>query len=573
MPGHPRASLAGPRPSARPLVDRQATAATAFGAAPRDEKRRLLEQVARVSIRPPRALLRFHETLLFLRAYPDDPEVLAGVERALHAFPARVARLAPAALARLRDSGIAGTRLDYPFGFPMARWLGSRFPGDVDVRWKGFAEGEALEEALAFLVTPTESEAFSEGGLGWRRWLRVARGRRWTDFQVIMDLFGRAPLPEEARDRLFESLGLSIEWRLRPSAPSRTLAYLPGSPICFHGDGLRRGPVDLGGERGRPSPTLRRATRPRAEEIIETARAAMATRQRELYAFSHANPDDVLVADPAPGLRVALVGLRPESRLPLEAYYAFLALKNGVPVCYGGGWGMFGTLEFALNVFESFRRGESAWMVAQILRVYRQVFRVRAVVVDRSQIGGENTEALRSGAFYFYTRLGFRPRDPVVDLLWKAEAAKIALDRSYRSSLAVLRRLGRSDLLLTLGARPAPVRVSGSDVAALVTRRIAREFEGDRRAATRIASGRLVRTLGARGWRAWPADERRAFERLSVLADAIPDLGRWPAAERLRLAEVLRARGGPSEVGYLRRLDGHRRFRRALEGLRAAARS
>ncbi len=64
----------------------------------------------------------------------------------------------------------------------------------------------------------------------------------------------------------------------------------------------------------------------------------MATRARELFAFSYPNPRDVLVADPERGLRIALIGLEPGQRLPLEAYYAFLVLKNGVPVSYGGGW-------------------------------------------------------------------------------------------------------------------------------------------------------------------------------------------------------------------------------------------
>jgi len=102
------------------------------------------------------------------------------------------------------------------------------------------------------------------------------------------------------------------------------------------------------------------------------------------------------------------VGLQPDDRLPLDAYYAYLAFKNGVPVSYGAGWGCLGTLEFALNIFESFRQGESALVIGQILRVYYQLFRMRTVVVDRSQIDDSNPEGLRTGAFYFYAKLGFR---------------------------------------------------------------------------------------------------------------------------------------------------------------------
>ena len=98
-----------------------------------------------------------------------------------------------------------------------------------------------------------------------------------------------------------------------------------------------------------------------------------------------------------PGLRVVLIGLQPEFRLPFEGYYAFLAIRNGVPVGYGGGWCLFETLEFGFNIFESFRQGESAWILGQVLRAYHHVFRMRTVAVDPYQLGADNLEALRSG--------------------------------------------------------------------------------------------------------------------------------------------------------------------------------
>src|SRR5206468_1572194 len=83
-----------------------------------------------------------------------------------------------------------------------------------------------------------------------------------------------------------------------------------------------------------------------------------------------------------------------------------LALKNGIPVAYGGGWELFGTLDFAVNVFASFRQGESAFLATELLRAYRRIFGMRTIVVDRYQLGHESAEALRSGAFYFYRDLG-----------------------------------------------------------------------------------------------------------------------------------------------------------------------
>jgi hypothetical protein len=558
---------------ARALVDALAAVASRFSPGDRREKLRLLEELEKRAVRQPGSLLRFHETLCFLQAYPDDAELLARVDRALAGFPARVEQLGPAALARLHDSGIAGTTLDYPFGLPMTRWLVSRFPEDVEVAWKKFKEAERLDEVFPLLVTHAEEDAFTEGGPGWRQWLRAAKGgRRLSDLQLLVELFGRARLPEEARDWLFESLGLPISWRLRGA--SRTHAKLPWTRPFFHRTGLRRAGFSFVREVERSLASLRRAPRPQAESLIEAARASVATRLRELHAFSHPNPDDVLVAHPGWGLSIALIGLLPEFRLPLEGYYAFLVLKNGVPVSYGGGWELFGTLELGLNIFGSFRQGESAFIFSQILRAYRWALGMRTVVVDPYQLGHDNPEALRSGAFYFYHRLGFRPRDPAVLRLSEQELEKIARERAYRSPLPILRRLAGAEIYLTLpGGSPEPEkRLKASHVAAAVTRHVAREFDGDRLAAVREGTARVSQALGVPRWRAWPPDERRAFERLSVVAALIPDLERWPSADRRALARMFRMKGGRSEAAYARRLNTHRRFRRSLEDLVAARR-
>ncbi len=554
--------------ASRGLVDALAAVASRYAPEARKEKLHLLEQLERDRVRQPATLVRLHETLCFLQAYPDDARVLERVDRALATFPARVRRLGPAALGRLHDSGIAEATLDYPFGLPMARWLARRFPRDAEVAWDRFEEADRLDETLTLLASAAEGDAFSEGGMGWRRWLGVAKGgRRMTDLELLIELFERAALAEDPRDWLYENLALPVLWRPRGGGASRTLAKLSPARVFFHEDGLRRSAAPLAETLAGPLPALRRAPRALAESLIEAARVAVATRQRELHAFSHPNPDDVLLADAARGLRFALFGIRPGFRLPLEGYYAFLALKNGVPVAYGGGWELFGTLDFAINIFASFRQGESALLATELLRVYRRIFGMRTIVVDRYQLGHGSTEALRSGSFYFYHRLGFRPRDPAVLRVLEEEQAKLAADRAYRSPIPVLKRLAGAEVYLTLpGGNPEPeTRLRATDVSGRVARFVAREFGGDRSVAVRASAARVKRALAVRSSAAWTGDERRAFAQMSLVAALVPDLARWPAADRRALVSLLRAKGGASERVYARRLDRHRRLRRSLE--------
>ncbi len=560
--------------SPRALVEALAAVVSRFSPEDRRAKRQLLDELEKCPIGQPDLLLRYHETLCFLQAYPDDPGVLARVDRALAGFRARVDEMGARGRARLHDSGIVGTALDYPFGYPITRWLASRFPGDVGVAWSRFEGGERIDEALSFLVAHAEDDALSEGGLGWRKWLNVAKGgRRLTDLQLLLELVERAGLPQETREWLFESLELPILWRLRGTA-SRTLAKLPWPSPFFHRARMKRTGFSFVREVERPLTPLRRAPLPVAQTLIESARAATAARLRELHAFSHANAEDVWVAEPGRGLRIALIGLLPRFRLPLEGYYAFFVLKNGVPVSYGGGWELFRTLELGLNVFESFRQGESAFIFSQILRAYRRMLGIRTVVVDPYQLGRDNPEALRSGAFYFYHRLGFRPRDPAVLRLSEEEYLKIARDRSYRSPLRVLKQLAEAEMYLTLsgGSREPEKRLRAGQVSVLVTRHVAQEFGGDRRAAVSHAVARASRLLGVPRWRSWPPDGRLAFERLSPVVALIPDLDRWSAPERRSLVRIVRAKGGQSEWPYVNLLHAHRRLRHGLQALVAALR-
>lgn len=556
----------GSSPDGARLVATLAAVAPRFTPEARVEKRRLLAALRTAHVAEPASLLRFHESLCFLQAYPDDREILGQVDDLLRRFPARVRALGARSLARLHDTGAAGTTAEYPYGLPLSRWLATRLGARADIGWASMADPEKLADALDLLVTPSESDAFSEGGFTVRQWLDVARaGRRLTDLQVLVEAFDRAPLEAVFRDWLYESLALPVRFRL-DARVARTGAKRAADRPFFQRTVLRRAGIDLRREATRPLASLRRAPPRLAAELIETARVAMATRSRELHAFSYPNPEDVLVAKMGRGLRGVLIGLQPEFRLPFEGYYAFLAIKNGVPVGYGGGWCLFETLEFGFNIFESFRQGESAWILGQVLRAYHQVFRMRTVVVDPYQLGADNTEALRSGAFYFYEHLGFHPRSEAVLRVLEAERAKIARDRRYRSPLSVLRRLARDEACLTLpGGSPEPERrVRARDLAALVTRAVARRHGGDRKAATLRAVRRVSRALGVDRLAGWTEAERRAFRQWALVIALVPGLERWSPATRARVAAMIRAKGGRGEGPYVRRLLGLGRLSRAI---------
>ncbi|HEX5229135.1 MAG TPA: hypothetical protein VFW44_15575, partial [Bryobacteraceae bacterium] len=85
--------------------------------------------------------------------------------------------------------------------------------------------------------------------------------------------------------------------------------------------------------------------------------------------------------------------------------------------------------------------GETAWLYARLLRLFRQLLPLTCFAVDPYQLGHHNDEAIDSGAFWFYRKLGFRPASAEVAKILKSEEAKIRANPAHRTSPRTLRKL------------------------------------------------------------------------------------------------------------------------------------
>ena len=547
-----------------------------FGRRPRSAKRRWLKQAARQPLDDARILPEYHDTLLFMAAYPDDADLLRRVSaelrrigRAARQF-SRTAR--PRAVACLRDSGMAGTEMTCSFSLDMAAWLARDFPGRVELDWDDDSAGSALEEFLSFLTCSVERDGLLSDRLTTREWVRLARGARSrSDLAWLVERFGQLDALPALREQAFEELDLKLRWRLGLGAASRTLSRFPRHRIFLQTEALSR-TVDLRELMTRPLPNpsgARRLSIAEARPLLDACRVTLCARHREIDTLSYVNERDVSLFQLERGIDVAVFGMRPDRRLPIESYFGFVIARNCVPVGYGGGWVFDDRSEIGVNVFDEFRGGESAYLFGQVMRVYHQCFAPRRFFVDPYQFGADNTEAIRSGAYWFYDRLGFRPVDKKIRSLADLEREKRSIDRSYRCPTRVLRRLAGSKLAFDLDAAAATRSedINLSDVGLAVTRWIGSRFDGDRRAAQQWSCRRAKRDLNVRGMASWPKDQQASFRKMSVLLGPMAGLSSWPAAEKAALVQIMRAKGGISERTYVRLLRKHARLRAALANL------
>jgi hypothetical protein len=524
-----------------------------YGPGRAEVKLALLRALARRRLDTPREVLRLHEVLCSLRAYPDDREVRLLVDRLLDGFDRRGdLRRHRAALA---DTGIAGTRIHYRFYWPMARWLASRWPDRLRLDREDPASGERLRRALPLLVTRVEADALAglEGSVD--RAIDAFRGRDETDAAFLVKRVAALPGDDFTREAFHDTLDAAYLLEPGPDTPSRTRALHRSSAISFRRAPPSRERPDLRREILRPPRAIHETSVREGRRLVDLACEAMVTRSRDLEAFGYGEPRDVRIVDDGDGLEFVWIGVRPERRQVLHAVYGGLTLRNGVPIGYVQADALHRSVALSYNTFETFRGGEAAFVLGRLLAALRCLFDAESFSIEPYQLGRNNDEGLESGAWWFYYKLGFRPRDARVRRVLRGELARMRRDPGHRSDRATLEKLAAAHLYLGRSdAPPPPWRIG----LALARRPVSRG------ASPRDGSPTAARLLGVKSLDRWSSGERLAWARWVPIVLALGGLARWPASERAALVDVIRAKGGRRESDFVARFDAHRELGAAV---------
>ncbi len=435
----------------------------------------------------PESLIRFHEALLFLRAFPQGPAVVRATERILNSFHRKVEALRKAgadmdSFDTFEVSGVAGTQMEDTLSFDVASWLIKRLPAKVEIAWESYEPGRELGTTSPRFIPLLEDDADVEADTPWRQWLEAAGGTKSATPAWLTSRFAQLPLPPREKAELYESLRVPLRWNLENSAITRTRNLKRVRNIFYHTEPLiSRSQVSLAYELSRRPPKLTKLSRQQGEKIMELIREVMLVRYRELYGTTLGDPRSVVRADVGRGVEIYLWNLPPDRRLPLRAYVAGLTLKNGVPINYIEAIGLCEWMEVGFNTFYTFRGGEAGWIYAQVLRCLCHHTGTTCISVYPYQLGHDNEEAIESGAFWFYRKLGFRPGRHDLQRLAEREEQKIAADAEYRTPARTLRRLAAGHVFYELPGSNVGAWDSFStrNIGLRVSRRMARDFGGD----------------------------------------------------------------------------------------------
>ena len=465
----------------------------------------------------------------------------------------------------LIDTGIAGTRIRYAFSFDVACWLAKKCPGQVSIDWDAMDDTSRLDELLQQLIQPADDEYFDSGQVSTREWMELARGERnCTEFDWLIAQLQSKRL-RSFWTQLYDAADIPLTWDLAACRYSKSRNALPLRRPAIRDRGMRRRPRFP--KRVIQEPLdIRLLSRREGVRYVDLAMASLAVRHRETIHFNGANPNEVYVADAGEGASIAVFGLLPDYRYPLECTMGFLILSNGVPVGYGGSSIVFKQVNSGINIFEEFRGSEAAYLWTQVMRVYHSLVGCTRFIANAYQFGEENSEALKSGAFWFYYRLGFRPVHSDIRKLAAREARRIHRNRKHRSTVATLRKLASCDMHLLLPDARASELFDEAWLATssmLATKVLAAAGSRSHRQSANAVADQLARDLAIRNLDRWSARERRVFRRIAPLV-SVARPGEWSSDERRALRELLRAKGGDRELRYARKLCAHGRFRKSL---------
>jgi hypothetical protein len=403
---------------------------------------RLLETLESTRVHQPIHLIRLHETVLFLRAFPQSARIARLADGILMSFAERLRSVNLDAFDDPQISGIAGTAISTNFSYEFASSLVARYDSAVSVDWQNYARPDRLGPVLAQFV-PAARDLYSvEPHVDWRAWFQSSgHSLKWLLARI-------EPL-------VYELLEIPIRWQISAAASRSGLRLVRDQPFYRRGPFLTRSDFSLEAEFAAPPVRTPRLSAPIGNLVLNAIIDASAARYRELHGFQYPDRKNIFHADLGRGVDLYFFGAAEDHRLAAREYHCGMFFTNGVPTGYVETLSRGGDMEVGFNLYYSFREGETAWVFARLLKVLREQIGATRFTIDPYQLGHENEEGIESGAFWFYRKLGFAPDDASIARLVAREERKISADPNYRTSRTVLRRLAAAPLVYRL---PTPKR-------------------------------------------------------------------------------------------------------------------
>lgn len=437
--------------SLKALLQAVKTLSNQFDEASQAMLARNMQQLKRMKLHNAKNLAFYHDLLLFIAAYPSNSKILFLAEKELERI-SKVFKIASKLSGRLPDNE------GHPFRETITRfspdflaWLIQH--DDLELAFDSFYKPNIDLNQLLAITLPAVLRGETTAGLGNTDLLSSLGIREKQIPGFLLSQLESLQDKPMVRDFLFEQLDMYVSLKPLNRNFSRAYNRVPVKEKYFHNELLKQFNMMELLNAGLPEPSM--AALHEKQACLKVIRNSMALGTRETDPVTYMDERSFRYFELERGISIAIYGMVPGRQLPLESYVGFSLFKNGFPCSYGGAWVFGNRARFGMNIYEPFRGGESGYVMCQLLRVYRQLFSITCFEVEPYQYGLDNPDGIRSGAFWFYYRYGFRPANPALRKLAEKEKQKINQGKHYRSPEIVLLKFTASNLELQLSGQKA----------------------------------------------------------------------------------------------------------------------
>lgn len=530
---------------------------------------KLAREFSEYKLKKPSVINAYHDLLLFHYAFPTNKQVFDWARTELNRVEEETRKISDqkntAKYTGLHGTGISHTTIICSYSRNIVVWLTNRFPGAVELDScdSGYVE---IINVLQILLPAIEFQVTTQSKFNLNDRIKQVTGLKTKSEQLLwlVDLFAASKLPESLKDELYAHLKIFVAWKLDNKPFNRTCLLLPVAEHWVQGKFLKSIQCKRIIKQKINSPVLLSAGE--RAFLMDVMKASLALYCRETDPVTFADAGEVELFDMGRGLYLALVGMQKEKRLSLENYIGYMAFKNGVPIAYGGGWIWGQRCRIGISIYPPFRKRESAWLFGQVLRLYYQYFNVRHFLVRANQFGKDNPEGLKTGAFWFYYKLGFRPINEELKKPARDEWKQIRANKNYRSSLKTLKLFTSSPVEWSPDKESFPP-LDAEEISRKISDFINNRYNCSRIEAFRSIRKKIKNNLYPVVWPTHPTSSNQIFENWSLLINLIRDFRDWDLTDKKRLVELIYLKQAGQERDHIVGMQKFPVFWKSLKGI------
>ncbi|MDZ4752094.1 MAG: hypothetical protein SGI87_10795 [Flavobacteriales bacterium] len=444
-----------------------------------------LKELTKSEIQLYKHLPVYHDLLLFILAYPTDAPEINLAEKLLRKISAFLKKNVHSLPYSLINSGLPYTNTITQFSHDFLEWISTR--ENCSFYFDYHQQSSTLPGSVLQNVLPYVERLDVDDSANWEELFEQLGIQENKRDEFVVSSFATLNNQPWIKDYLFDSLELYSTLSPKNEQFSRTYNRIAMKSVFYHTEILRK--YDFIAILNSPLAPERLMAPNERIEVCDCLKNTMALTARETDPATFMEPKSLKLFDLQRGISVAIFGMTVLRQLPFETYFGFTLFKNGLPAAYGGAWVFGKRARFGINIFEPYRGGESGIVMGEILHVYKQCFDIDFIEIEAYQFGQDNPDGIKSGAYWFYYKHGFRSIDKKLRQLAEEEKAKMNLKPGYRSNEKTLLRFTESNMALMLTPN-TPTDVTELNI--LIRKNINKQFKGIRTSALQMAFSQII---------------------------------------------------------------------------------